>query len=85
MKMKEEPTTPDVRSNVGVRNPFPLAEAILLERKVIKSPIQWSELSAEEARHLLEKAFDIPYEQLFDQDPEYRSPLYEKPMSEGEA
>lgn len=84
MKVKEE-ETPDVRSDVGVRNPFPLAEAILMERKVVKSPIQWSELSAEEARNLLEKAFGISYDHLFDPDPEYQSPLYERPASEREA
>jgi hypothetical protein len=84
-KQKEESEVPDVRSDVGVRNPFPLAEAILLEREVIKSPIRWSELSAEEARDLLEKAFDMPYSQLFDPDPEYQSPLYERPASEREA
>jgi hypothetical protein len=85
MRKSEEPETPEVISEVGVRNPFVLTEIILMERKVIKSPIQWSELSPEEARHLMEEAFGIPYEHLFDPDPEYQSPLYERPVTEREA
>jgi hypothetical protein len=85
MRKSEEPETPEVISEVGVRNPFVLTEIILMERKVIKSPIQWSELSPEKARHLMEEAFGIPYEHLFDPDPEYQSPLYERPVTEREA
>jgi hypothetical protein len=62
MKKAEEPGSPEVRWDVGARNPFPRAEAILLERKVIKGPVRWSELPAEEARHLLEEAFGTLYE-----------------------
>jgi len=83
MKMKIKPPekeqSPEARSNIGVRNPFPLAEAILLQKGKIKEPIDWTALSAEQARKLLEKAFKIPYDHLFDPNPEYKSPLYGEP------
>ena len=85
MKIKKEmpeEENPEARSNIGVRNPFPLAEAILLQKGKIKEPIDWTALSAEQARKLLEKAFKIPYDHLFDPNPEYQSPLYDYPEPE---
>jgi Calpain family cysteine protease len=56
----------EVRSNVGVRNPYSLAEAILLKRGVIEAPIPWRKLPAETAKAYLFKAFHVTYNQLFD-------------------
>lgn len=79
MKQKEEEPASEARSNIGVRNPFPLAQAILLRKKVVEGPINWMELSAKKERALLEQAFKIPYEHLFDPNPKYESPLYREP------
>ena len=74
--MREKPRKMHVRSNVGVRNPFPLAEAILLKKGIIKTPFSWTKISAETARSYLYKAFHLNYSRLFDPDPEFKSPLY---------
>jgi hypothetical protein len=72
----EEGPMADAPSNLGVRNPYPLANTILLKRKVTKKPVQWEELEADKVKNLLEEAFRIPYEHLFDPNPEFKSPLY---------
>jgi hypothetical protein len=58
------------RNNVGVRNPYSVAELKL------KKKINWSEKTFEVKRQLLEKAFGIPYHQLF--EPSHGSPLFVK-------
>jgi hypothetical protein len=72
--MREKPRKIHVRSNVGVRNPFPLAEAILLRRGITKEPIIWTKLPVETAKSYLYKAFHLNYSRLF--DPKFESPLY---------
>ena len=74
--MKERQRTIDVRSTVGVRNPYPLAEATLLRKGSIKTRIDWKELSVEDAKSYLYKAFHLSYSQLFDPNPKFKSPLY---------
>jgi hypothetical protein len=76
--MREKPRKFYARSDVGVRNPFPLAEAILMRKRIVKGPINWRELPAEKAKSYLSKAFGIPYNHLFDPNPEYHSPLYRR-------
>ena len=51
--------------NVGVSNPYALAEVIL------KKKVNWKRVDSQK---LLEKTLDMPYEKLF--DPKYESPLY---------
>ena len=64
--MRERKKKDVIRSDVGVRNPYPLAEAILRQRRIIDEPINWHELTTEEAHRHLHKAFGLPYHQLFD-------------------
>ncbi len=52
--------------NIGVINPYALAEVILKKR------INWANI--ENPHQLLEKTIGMPYEKLF--DPKYNSPLY---------
>lgn len=56
------------RNNIGVRNPFSVAELNLVKK------ITWSEKTSDAKRQLLEKAFGMPYDQLF--DPSHGSPLF---------
>jgi hypothetical protein len=67
-----------VRSNVGVRNPFPLAQAILLREEQIEGDhIDWTEIRVERAKEYLYRAFKVRYEDLFDPGTrKARSPLY---------
>jgi hypothetical protein len=58
----------DFRNNVGVRNPYSVAE-LKLEKK-----IAWSEKTFDAKRQLLEKVFGMPYDQLF--EPSHGSPLF---------
>lgn len=51
--------------NVGVSNPYALAEVIL------KKKVNWKKVDTQK---LLEKTFSMPYEKLF--DPKFDSPLY---------
>lgn len=70
-----------IRSNVGVRNPYPLAEAILLKKGFIDTHIDWRKVSAKTAKRYLEQAFNKPYRELF--DPQFNSPLYSRLRRKG--
>lgn len=54
-----------VFENVGVSNPYALAEVIL------KRKVNWGRVDAQK---LMEKTLGMPYEKLF--DPKHESPLY---------
>jgi len=54
-----------IPENVGVINPYALAEVMLKKR------VNWKRV---DSRKLLEKTLGMPYEKLF--DPKYESPLY---------
>ncbi len=56
------------RNNVGVRNPYSVAEIKL------KKKIDWSKKNFNAKKQLLEKAFGMPYHQLF--EPSHGSPLF---------
>lgn len=58
-------TEKKISENVGVSNPYALAEAILKKR------VNWKRVDSQK---LLEKTLGMPYEKLF--DPKYESPLY---------
>jgi hypothetical protein len=60
MSKKEKP------ENIGVINPFALAEVTMARR------INWKRIAS--PRALLEKTLKVPYDKLF--DPKYESPLY---------
>lgn len=55
-----------IRDNVGVINPYALAEVMLGRR------VNWNRVT--DPQQLLEKTLGMPYEQLF--DPKHDSPLY---------
>lgn len=63
--MTGESSPPPEVGNIGVINPYALAELVQNRR------IRWDEV---DAREVLEETFERPYEELF--DPEYGSPLY---------
>jgi hypothetical protein len=69
-----KPRIPEMRSNLGVRNPYPLAEAILRRRGKIEGHIDWRELPLPMVKDYLFQAFRKPPEELF--DPQFNSPLY---------
>ena len=56
------------RQNVGARNPYALADAVLGERQ------NWQRMGAARKKTILEEALRRPYGELF--DPVYGSPLY---------
>jgi hypothetical protein len=69
--MTDEDTEPLL--SIGARNPFVCAERKLNEN------IKWREMKAGQKRKKLEKAFGIPYNQLFEPttgDPSIESPLF---------
>jgi hypothetical protein len=83
---EEELLNADAPSHLGVRNPYALANGILLKRKVVTCPIDWTQLEPQTAQSLLEDAFGMPYRYLFDPNADYklRSPLYTGMSGHGE-
>jgi hypothetical protein len=65
---KKSSAVPRIRQNVGARNPYALADAVLGERQ------NWQRMAATRKKTILEEALRRPYEELF--DPVYGSPLY---------
>ncbi len=72
-----KPGPANLRSDIGVRNPYALAEVILRKNGTIKDPIEWRKLKEADAKSYLYKAFKLNYSQLF--DPKYGSPIFRGP------
>jgi len=70
--MKRIPTTGRNRQNVGARNPYALADAVLGERQ------NWKRMGISKKKSVLEEALRRPYDELF--DPVYGSPLYTREL-----
>jgi len=68
--VKRIPTKGRNRQNVGARNPYTLADAVLGERQ------NWQRMAVSRKKAILEEALRRPYEELF--DPVYGSPLFSR-------
>jgi len=66
--VKRIPKTGRNRQNIGARNPYALADAVMGERQ------NWQRMATSRKKAILEEALRRPYEELF--DPVYGSPLY---------
>jgi hypothetical protein len=67
---KKLPAFSEERQNVGARNPYALADAVLGERK------DWQRMGIDEKKNVLERALRRPFAQLF--DPAHKSPLFSR-------
>jgi len=67
---KNLPAFLEERQNVGARNPYALADAVLGERQ------DWQRMGIEEKKNVLERALRRPFARLF--DPAHKSPLFSR-------